>query len=252
MGFLKAVAVVTAAWYRSAVTGRRVEINSPDYPNEIIIRSGNADEDAPATISGGAVSSNVGSLELRSPVLGSAGYAWLELEGYDDQDPHTTATLSADLVKIESGHTRILGFDTGVSIGSDINDALTIEHNQILGADLTDPANVFPASLATLTGTQTLTNKTLSGASNTVSQVPYSVAYSGTTDANGFLTVTHGAGFTPVGGWAVTTNPSSSFALFWGIDTIGATTVRLRFANAGGDGPLVSLAATGRLFLVRP
>jgi glucose/arabinose dehydrogenase len=76
--------------------------------------------------------------------------------------------------------------------------------------------------------------------------------YSGTTDASGFLTVTHGAGFTPVGGWAVTTNPSSSFALFWGMDTIGATTLRLRFMNASVAGPLVSLAVSGRLFVVRP
>jgi hypothetical protein len=79
----------------------------------------------------------------------------------------------------------------------------------------------------------------------------WSGTYGGTTDANGFVTVAHAAGFTPTGGWAVTTNPSASFAQFWGIDTITGASVRLRFANAGGN-PLVSLPVVGRLFLVRP
>lgn len=78
-----------------------------------------------------------------------------------------------------------------------------------------------------------------------------SSTYSGTTDASGFLTVTHGAGFTPTSAWAVTTNPSTSFAQFWGVDNIGATTLRLRFANAEG-GPLATLPVSGRLFVVRP
>lgn len=80
----------------------------------------------------------------------------------------------------------------------------------------------------------------------------FSTTYSGTTDASGLLTVTHGAGFTPAGGWAVTSNPTSSFALFWGMDTIGATTLRLRFMNASVAGPLVSAAVVGRLHLVHP
>lgn len=78
------------------------------------------------------------------------------------------------------------------------------------------------------------------------------VAYSGTTDANGFLTITHNSlFFTPQSGWTVTTNPGASFAQFWGIDTITTTTCRVRFANAGG-GPLISAAVVGRLYLVHP
>lgn len=88
------------------------------------------------------------------------------------------------------------------------------------------------------------------GGSINASGVVYHTAYSGTTDANGFLTVTHGAPWTPVAGWFITTNPASSFAQAWGIDTIGATTCRLRIANANG-GALVSTAASGRLFLVK-
>lgn len=78
----------------------------------------------------------------------------------------------------------------------------------------------------------------------------YSTAYSGTTDASGFLTVTHGAPWTPVAGWFITTNPASSFAQAWGIDSFNATTCRLRIANANG-GALASSAVVGRLFLMK-
>lgn len=82
--------------------------------------------------------------------------------------------------------------------------------------------------------------------------VVYSVAYSGTTDASGFLTVTHGAPWTPIGGWFITTNPAGSFAQAWGIDNIGVTTCRLRFtATNAATGPLVSTAVSGRLFLIK-
>lgn len=80
----------------------------------------------------------------------------------------------------------------------------------------------------------------------------FSTAISGTTDASGFLTVTHGAGFTPVGGWWTNTNPASHFGVLWGMDTIGATQLRLRFMNASTAGALNTLAVSGRLFLVRP
>lgn len=81
--------------------------------------------------------------------------------------------------------------------------------------------------------------------------VVYSVAYSGTTDASGFLTVTHGAPWTPTGGWAMTTNPASSFAQAWGIDSFTATTCRLRFTSVASTGALASTAVQGRLFLVQ-
>lgn len=77
----------------------------------------------------------------------------------------------------------------------------------------------------------------------------YTTTYSGTTDANGFLTITHGAPFTPTAGWAITSNPSGSFAAVWGIDTIGATTCRLRIQNVSSTGALASTAVQGFLFL---
>lgn len=116
----------------------------------------------------------------------------------------------------------------------------TMHGNPTLGGNVTVGSALTVGGNLTVTGTVTASGHV------------YTTTYSGTTDANGFLTVTHGQSFTPVGGWAVTSNPSSSFALFWGIDTIGATTVRLRFMNASVAGPLASLTVQGRLYLVRP
>lgn len=76
-------------------------------------------------------------------------------------------------------------------------------------------------------------------------------AYTLNTDANGFATVAHGASFTPALAWAITTNPSASFAVFWGVDNITGVNLRLRFMNANG-GPLVSSPVAGILVCVRP
>ena len=88
------------------------------------------------------------------------------------------------------------------------------------------------------------------GAISTMEDKPlYSTTYSGTTDGSGQLVITHGCPYTPTGGWAITTNPSTSFAGVWGIDSIGATTCRLRFQNIAGTGSLNSTAVSGRLWL---
>lgn len=68
------------------------------------------------------------------------------------------------------------------------------------------------------------------------------VSYSGTTDASGFLTVTHGLGFTPSIVIPINGNPNSNFPVCWGVDTIGSTTFRIRFMNASTAGAAVSIA----------
>lgn len=80
--------------------------------------------------------------------------------------------------------------------------------------------------------------------------VVYSTTYSGTTDASGFLTVPHGQSFTPIAAWFINTNPAGSFAVAWGVDSIGDTTCRLRMSHANG-GALASAAVQGRLFLIK-
>lgn len=100
-------------------------------------------------------------------------------------------------------------------------------------------------------GAATFTSNVTVGGTFSAHDALKTSAYTLNTDANGFATVAHGAGFTPSVAWAITTNPSASFAVFWGVDTIGATTLRLRFMNVSG-GPLVSSAVAGILVCVRP
>lgn len=59
----------------------------------------------------------------------------------------------------------------------------------------------------------------------------------GTTDANGFLTINHTAGFTPTLVQVTSTNPGSSFAVFWGSDTYTSTQTRTRWADPRSTAP---------------
>lgn len=116
-------------------------------------------------------------------------------------------------------------------------DAL-LSGNLTLGGDLTVPGDQDVAGDLNVAGAIIASNQL------------YTVTYSGTS-VDGFFSIAHGAGFTPVGGWAVTTNPANSFAQCYGIDSFTATTVRMRFANVAGDG-VWSGAVAGRIFLMRP
>jgi hypothetical protein len=73
--------------------------------------------------------------------------------------------------------------------------------------------------------------------------------YSGTTDASGFLTVTHGAGFTPSVAVASGAAPGSQFAAPDGVDSFTATTVRVRFFLWNTGGLAGSAAVTFHMFL---
>lgn len=71
---------------------------------------------------------------------------------------------------------------------------------------------------------------------------PVVISISGTTDASGFLTVTHGLGFTPSFVTIMNGNPNTNFPVMWGVDSIGATTFRIRYMNASTAGAAASLA----------
>lgn len=64
----------------------------------------------------------------------------------------------------------------------------------------------------------------------------------GTTDASGFVTITHGLPFTPSFVTIVNGSPGTVFPVMWGVDTIGATTFRVRFMNASTANAAVSLS----------
>lgn len=75
------------------------------------------------------------------------------------------------------------------------------------------------------------------------------IAVSGTTDASGFLTVTHGLGWAPSAIFAMNSSPSVNFPVLWGIDTIGTTTFRCRFFNASSAGAANAQATGSQKFL---
>lgn len=71
---------------------------------------------------------------------------------------------------------------------------------------------------------------------------PVIISISGTTDASGFLTITHGLSFTPSMVLIMNGNPNTNFPIVWGVDNIGATTFRIRFMNASTAGGANALA----------
>lgn len=66
-----------------------------------------------------------------------------------------------------------------------------------------------------------------------------------TPDASGLLTVTHNLGWAPRMIFGMQANPTTRFAILWGVDTIGTTSFRARFMNASTAGPLASPSTTG-------
>ena len=82
----------------------------------------------------------------------------------------------------------------------------------LLNKDLSSSSNTFPASLATVTGTQTFTNKTLSGVSNTFTNIPQSavtgladLTQSKTVKTTAPVTVPNSVG-TAISSWGLTTS----------------------------------------------
>jgi hypothetical protein len=95
------------------------------------------------------------------------------------------------------------------------------------------------------------TNTMLVQAAPASSRTIHIGSYSGTTDVNGNLTVTHGAGFTPtvVFTQIVTPNSGGDIAIGQQVTSVGATTFVIRvFERRSSDStvqPLASLSTTG-------
>lgn len=207
---------ITGAFIRTAATGTRWEIDSPGHSDEIRGYTGHVAETFPAYIQ--VSPSSGGLLYLQGPDLG-AGSPSIQLA---PGGALVTADQGVTLVGNAAGTAYVLVDPNGIALNTAAGKSVSTSGDLVVGGTLRATGAV------------------------------YSVAYTGTTDASGFLVVTHGAGFTPAGGWAMTTNPAASFAYPWGIDSIGATTVRLRFTSVNAFGALASTAVAGRLFLIRP
>lgn len=127
-------------------TGAHVVVNDPAYPGQIALYSGNANELTPALIRPILGGANYGVADIHSPILNAGGhYAYLSLEGYDDG--HTTAVLSSfGPLKLEGEAAELLGFASGVKIGSDrsAGEYFQVTSNAITDADLSSLTNLFP------------------------------------------------------------------------------------------------------------
>lgn len=197
---------VTGATQASSDTGPRVVINDPAYPGQIVIYTGKADETEPARIFPITTSTDPYLRIVGPKTVGMSGIpATLDMSG--DASGQRTIELDATDFHLFSSDTTIDGF-TRIRLG-DGTDYVTITGQAVTDADLSDPSNVFPASLLTDAGTETVTNKNLSDPSNVF---PFKGGRTGiTTDVNGRATITHGMSATPA--WVVLT--SDNTGTFW-------------------------------------
>lgn len=198
---------ITGATQESASSGPRVVINDPAHPGEITLYTDDPAEQTPARIFPNVVPGN-GAMHLRSPDLTASGaFARLILTGWSDGQ--TFGSLTAIHVTVNGVQSIDLTSLGLIRIGVDASNSVTFDGNVITDADLSDPSNVFPSSLATLAGSQTLTNKDLTSGTNAF---PFKGGRTGiTTDASGRATITHGMGATPA--WVVLT--SENTGTFW-------------------------------------
>jgi hypothetical protein len=165
---------ITGGTQASSGTGPRVVINDPTYPGQIVLYTDAAGELVPARL---------------WPIV-TGGTAYLKIEGPTVNGAHPTSTfdlwhrsadgtcgfdLDADVIHFFGTDTTIDGFGS-LKLG-DGTDYITVAGKVVTNADLSSGTNVFPASLATLTGTQTLTNKNLTSLTNTFPTFPYWYGY---------------------------------------------------------------------------
>lgn len=117
----------------------------------------------------------------------------------------TWVANDGDISAVTAG-TGLTGGGTAgaITLAIDTTVVTTLTGTQTLtNKDLTSATNTFPTSLVTLTGTQTLTGKTISGASNTLSNIGNSsltnssITINGTTVSLGGSATIQGESFSP-------------------------------------------------------
>lgn len=101
--------------------GTHIEINGDDYPGQIALFSGNANESQPGIIKPVLGGANYGATTIQSPVTDgtTTSYSYLELDGFDDGT--SSAELQADRMRINGADLLQLFSNTLVTIGDTTN-----------------------------------------------------------------------------------------------------------------------------------
>jgi hypothetical protein len=204
---------ITGALIRTMASGMRVQLDSTSG-NRIQFYSGVAGETAP-----GYIQSSSSTLDIKAPVVTGWGQAEINLGGDGGPGGVSRADVIADHVELTTASAGIEVGDTGPT-GSPVGPqgvrmtgtiaqfngvelVRTTDAQTLTNKNLTSGTNTFPSTLATLTGTQTLTNKTLDGVKLGVSGSVFSNLRIGQSanaaiNGSGQIIISHGLGVTPL------------------------------------------------------
>lgn len=133
---------ITGATVESSTTGVGVVVNDPDVPNSIAFRSGEASETSPGRIWTQTTPGNA-TLVLDSPKISGGNASQLLLTRDSTGDGYVQG-LAPHILFIASTLAELRGPANRIGNGTDY---VTITGKAVTGADLSDPTNVFPATM---------------------------------------------------------------------------------------------------------
>jgi len=225
----------------------------------VISFSGGATGLSPATATSGAITLS-GILNVSSGGSGTS-----ELTGYLVGNGSSAFTAVATIPNAGLTNSAITINGSSVSLGGSVTVTATASNALTIGTGLTgtsyngsSPVTIaIDSTVATLTGTQTLTNKTMSGASNTFTNIPNGAlsnsTISGVALGSNLFALTIGTGLTGTtynGSGAVTIGIDATVATLTGTQTLtnktisGASNTLSNIGNASLTNSQITLGTT--------